>query len=194
MRRLPDRMRGLIALWYTMENSALLIVISLLMAAAAADAEPNSAASPLNIRPDTTGANLQRRMIWTPRDAKLSSNFVAFRKSFDLVKAPSIAMLHLFADARYLLWINGQYILRGPARFDAKGPEDDHIDAAAFLGAGKYTAVVLVLENVSNGAIQLHVPALTLRIDALPDGSEAPLLQTDATWKWFECYHSFIVN
>ena len=62
-------------------------------------------------------------------------SFTAFRKQFTLTKQPRTAALHLFADVRYLLWVNGQYVTRGPARFNPKGPEYDTIPVTPIFKA-----------------------------------------------------------
>ena len=67
-------------------------------------------------------------MIWTSASLVEKGGYFVFRKRFDLEESGSIAQLQLFADSRYLLWINGQYVLRGPYRFNPKRPEYDLID------------------------------------------------------------------
>lgn len=118
-------------------------------------------------------------MIWTLAPKLRDTHFVAFRKQFMLPDTPRDAVLHLFADVRYLLWINGKYVTRGPARFNPQGPEYDTIPIAPFLKAGLNTIAVLVMASASNGKMMLHAPGLTARIEA-----GKTILGTDATWKW----------
>ena len=106
---------------------------------------------PLDQAPDSIGENLREQMIWAPTDVKLQSANVAFRKRFTLETPPTQATLYLFADVRYLLWINGEYVLRGPARFNPKGPEYDVAEVKAHLHSGDNEIVVLVLADQSNG-------------------------------------------
>ena len=73
-------------------------------------------------------------MIWTaPPGIRKEGVVVAFRESFDLAQKPGAAVLHLFADARYVLWVNGAYVDRGPARFQPNGPEYDSINLGRHL-------------------------------------------------------------
>jgi alpha-L-rhamnosidase len=144
---------------------------------ALASGEPVS--SPLAVSADTVGASLQQTMVWA--NAKPQSQFVAFRRSFNLPGTLRQATLHLFADARYLLWINGRYVSRGPARFEPTGPEYDSMEVSRFLQSGNNTLVVLVMADGSNGKMRHHVPGLTARLDA---GGGDPLLVSDAAWKW----------
>ena len=46
----------------------------------------------------------------------LSECYLNFRVDLELAKVPTRAMLHLTADSRYRLWINGHFIGRGPER------------------------------------------------------------------------------
>jgi alpha-L-rhamnosidase len=139
-----------------------------------------STVSPLGLTPDATGESLQKTMIWTPENNRPEASFVAFRKRLDLGLAPRVATLHLFADVRYLLWINGQYILRGPARFEPAGPEYDSVDVSRALRAGANEVVVLVMANASNGKMRRHSPGLAVRLDI--DGQTR--VETDNTWLW----------
>ena len=143
-----------------------------------------AATEPLDQLPDAVGRSLQQQMIWIAPDAKPQSAFVAFRKRFSVASIPASATLHLFADVRYLLWINGHYVLRGPARFNPKGPEYDTTDAKPYLHAGENEIVVLVLADQSNGKMMHHAPGLTVRLDLTgTDGAQRAVL-TDETWKW----------
>ncbi len=88
--------------------------------------------------------------------------------------------MHIFADARYILWVNGRYVERGPARFQPNGPEYDSVDVTAELKPGENTVAILVVGNLSGGKIMRHEPGLTAILEA--DGQE--IIRTDASWKW----------
>ena len=139
---------------------------------------------PLDQAPDAMGQVLQRQMIWTGTDARLQSAFVAFRKGFSLAGAPANAEIDLFGDVRYMLWINGQYVLRGPARFNPKGPEYDGDDVTRYIRKGDNEIVVLVMANQGNGKMMHHAPGLTVRLDIAGAGREHTIVSTDETWKW----------
>jgi hypothetical protein len=103
-----------------------------------------------------------------------------FRKTFNLQIKPQQALFHIFADARYLIWVNGSYVQRGPARFQPNGPEYDTIDLTAYLSPGPNAVALLVVGNLSGGKVMSHVPGLT----ALLESEGKMLWQTDNTWKW----------
>ncbi len=114
----------------------------------------------------------------------MQSCFVAFRKGFSLAEAPVDAKVSIFADVRYMLWINGEYVLRGPARFNPKGPEYDTDDVKSYLHAGENDIVALVMADQSNGKMMHHAPGLTLNLDVSGAQENHTVISTDETWKW----------
>ncbi|NCB08311.1 MAG: hypothetical protein EOM73_09125, partial [Bacteroidia bacterium] len=68
-------------------------------------------------------SELQSKMIWIgPDDGK--PGYTVFRKTVDL-ESTEMATFHIFADTKYILWINGTEVLRGPCRFDPAAPSFD---------------------------------------------------------------------
>ena len=59
--------------------------------------------------------------------------YAGFRRTFSLAAAPATALLHIFADSRYVLYVNGVTASRGPCRFDPRSPDYDSVDVAALL-------------------------------------------------------------
>jgi alpha-L-rhamnosidase len=151
-----------------------------------ATTQQSSENTPLNEKFDHDGQSLQQTMIWASEfdDRSNEARFVAFRKQFNLFTTPATAPLRIFADVRYLLWINGQYILRGPARFDPKGPEYDRVDVGQYLRLGKNAIAIVVMGEASNGRMMRHLPCLTARLDVTEQDGTTSVIVTDATWKW----------
>jgi len=147
-----------------------------LLAASLARASPRAAAPP-----DATGAALQASLVWPASSPPGVQAYVAFRGSATLGAAPANATLHVFADARYIAWVNGVYVARGPCRFNPKGPEYDSLDVAALLRPGANSLVFLVHHygRVINGRIMYHAPALGALLIA--DGAAAAA--TGASWR-----------
>ena len=121
-------------------------------------------------------------MVWRA-SAPAAQQYLAFRgETAALTAAPRSALLHIFADARYVAWVNGVYIARGPCRFNPKAPEYDSLDVARYLTAGVNSVVVLVHNygpGAINGRIMYHTPGLTALLVA--DG--VPIASTDAQWR-----------
>jgi alpha-L-rhamnosidase len=142
---------------------------------------------------DRAGADLQNAFIWLPSAPPGYQAHVAFRKRFQLAQLPKTAVFRLFADSRYMLWVNGRYVERGPCRFDPGAPEYDEIDVSGHLKVGENALTVLVHHchdgksgtdwGSINGRIMRHAPGLTAELELA--GAEAPSLRlrTDASWR-----------
>jgi hypothetical protein len=69
---------------------------------------------------------------------------VLFRRRFDLDSVPERAPLRLSADSRYLLWVNGVEVGRGPIRSQPRRLRYDEYDIAPHLREGGNVLAVLV--------------------------------------------------
>ena len=67
-----------------------------------------------------------------------------FRTTFEVTETPAGAPARLTADSRYVLWINGHEIGRGPARSQPYRQRYDSYDIASHLVAGRNVITVLV--------------------------------------------------
>src|SRR5674476_657016 len=67
-----------------------------------------------------------------------------FRKTFDLEKVPDRLVVHVSADNRYILFVNGERVCYGPAKGDLKTYKYDVVDIAKFLQPGKNVLAALV--------------------------------------------------
>jgi hypothetical protein len=123
---------------------------------------------------------LSESTIWCPTATPGVQSYVGFRRVFELESRPDSAVLHIFGDSRYLLWVNGGHVLRGPARFHPDQPEYDSIEIGGHLRHGRNAIVVLVhhYAGVTNGRIMRHDPCLTACL--MVDGREN--LRTDPLW------------
>jgi alpha-L-rhamnosidase len=70
---------------------------------------------------------------------------VLFRKEFELTAKPRKFVVHLSADNHYRLFVNGKYVLRGPARGDISHWFYETIDLAEYLHTGKNTLAAEVV-------------------------------------------------
>ncbi len=151
-----------------------------------------SRATASDVREDAVGAALKQSMIWLASAPTGKQVYVAFRKTFDLEGPPSKASLDLFADSRYILHINGQYVERGPCRFDPIAPEYDTLDVCRFLRRGRNVVTVLVHHYTDGktsghgdfcGRIMRHAPGLTARLTLTDDQGARRTLITDPSWR-----------
>jgi len=70
---------------------------------------------------------------------------VLFRRSFELPAKPEKFIVHLSADNHYRLFVNGIYVMRGPARGDITHWFYETVDIATYLVAGKNTIAAEVI-------------------------------------------------
>jgi alpha-L-rhamnosidase len=135
-----------------------------------------------SVAEDVDGTALASSLVWTgqPDAHQKAGSCVAFRKHFDLAAVEQKVTMEIFADTRYMLWVNGQYVQRGPARFEPKAPEYDSIDITSYLHTGDNVVVVLVTSRISNGKTRIHTPGIT----ALVTQADQIICATDGTWKW----------
>jgi hypothetical protein len=141
---------------------------------------PPSLTTVLRVQPDAVGSELGESFIWNGSKENPGGVALGFRKTFDLKEKPRSARLDLFADARYILWVNGTYVERGPARFQPNGPEYDTVEIAPFLREGRNSVALLVVGNLSGGKVMAHHPGLTARLYL----EGALLWRTDGSWRW----------
>jgi alpha-L-rhamnosidase len=104
-----------------------------------------------------------------------------FRKDFDLDKAPGNFTVHVSADNRYKLFVNGTEAGFGPARGNLAHWYFETIDIAPYLQAGKNT-IAAVVWNYS-----VHRPwaQFSIRTGFLLQGNSAleEIVNTNSSWK-----------
>ncbi len=128
------------------------------------------------------GTLLQGKMIWSGEDAG-NPGYTVFRKTFEKSDNEAVT-INLFADSRYILWINGIEVLRGPCRFDPASPSYDSADVTPLLKKGKNAVVVMVMSHGSNGKTMNHHPGLTVGLEIKNGRQESRTIWTDSSWKW----------
>lgn len=115
-----------------------------------------------------------------------------FRKTFALASVPARAPARITADSRYLLFVNGQEVSRGPVRSQPRRLCYDLLDLAPYLKAGENVIAVLVkYYGTAKSYWMPAVPTMTLgRTGVLvfeaqvgTGPGEDGWLVTDDTWK-----------
>ncbi|MBN8636146.1 MAG: family 78 glycoside hydrolase catalytic domain [Anaerolineae bacterium] len=118
------------------------------------------------------------RWIWDAGDTKPRNIFLNFRRTFDLSTIPAAAPLHISADARYYLYVNGVRLGYGPARGYPYRYHYDNYDIAEHLRIGKNVVAVMVNHWGEGTFHQLVVRGgLLLQID-MDD-----IIVSDARWR-----------
>jgi hypothetical protein len=78
----------------------------------------------------------QARWIWPTRAHELHNTYADFRHDFELAAVPRRAPLYISADQCYMLYVNGEFVSRGPARGYQQSWPYDEVDLAGVLRKG----------------------------------------------------------
>jgi hypothetical protein len=115
-----------------------------------------------------------------------------FRNSFDLERVPGSFHVHVSADSRYKLYVNGQLVGLGPARSDLSHWNFDTYDLAEFLRRGKNTIAALVWNQGEHNALAQHSYRTAFIMEGV-DAADA-LVSTPGAWRVNrnESYHPII--
>jgi alpha-L-rhamnosidase len=121
------------------------------------------------------------RWIGCPGTAEREYGVYHFRKSFRLEARPGKFIVHLTADNRYRLFVNGHAVCSGPARGDLYNWYFETVDIAAFLQSGENTIAALVW----NMGIYAPVAQVSNRTAFLfqGDGDAEQIVNSNKTWK-----------
>jgi alpha-L-rhamnosidase len=104
-----------------------------------------------------------------------------FRKSVDLAAKPATFIVHVSADNRYKLYVNGTLVSLGPARGDYYYWNYETVDLAPYLVAGKNTIGALVW----NEAQYRPEAQISVRTGFIIQGNSPAeeILNTNRSWK-----------
>ncbi|WP_425276956.1 family 78 glycoside hydrolase catalytic domain [Spirosoma oryzicola] len=103
------------------------------------------------------------------------------RKVIDLAQKPARFVVHVSADNRYRLFVNGKAVAHGPARSDTQNWNYETIDLAPFLQAGNnvLAAQVWYMGEGAPFAQMSYQFGFLLQ----GDGDAEKIANTDASWK-----------
>lgn len=105
-----------------------------------------------------------------------------FRKNFDLTVKPASFIIHVSADNRYKLYVNGVQVSLGPAAGSPKYWNFETVDIAQFLQSGKNTVAALVW-NAASLAPVVHMSNGRLALIVQGNSDAEKIVNTDTTWK-----------
>lgn len=107
---------------------------------------------------------------------------VLFRNTFELPADPEKFLIHITADNRYRLFVNGEFAGMGPQGSDIRHWRYESLDIAPWLRAGKNTLAVEVVNWGDNRAFGLISLKTGLLIQG--DGQTEEVVNTnDKSWK-----------
>ena len=104
-----------------------------------------------------------------------------FRRELELAAVPQHFLVHISADNRFLLHVNGAYVAEGPARGDLFHWRFETVDLAPSLHAGKN----VIAAEVWNFADQAPVAQMTDRTGFLMQGDSTAedVVNTGRDWR-----------
>jgi hypothetical protein len=97
-----------------------------------------------NINPALLNQRWDAHWITHPSHSLFDYGVFHFRRSFDLNRVPETFIIHVSADNRYKLYINGHKVSMGPARGDLEHWRFETVDLAPFLQTGKNVLAAIV--------------------------------------------------
>ena len=120
---------------------------------------------------------------WIAQPSGTGSEFevLHFRKSFNLTEKPDQFIIHVSADNRYRLFVNGVPVCFGPARGDKKHWYFESIDIADYLNAGN-NVLAAVVWNYASYMPMAQMSVQTAFIVQGNSGREA-VINTNKSWK-----------
>ena len=104
-----------------------------------------------------------------------------FRKKFSLDAKPSSFVVHVSADNRYKLYVNGHLVSLGPARGEIYHWNFETVDIASYLQQGE-NVVAAVVWNFGDMKPEAQISYQTAFI-LQGDGENEKIINTDKTWK-----------
>ncbi len=117
-----------------------------------------------------------------PPDTQLDrEGLYLFRKTFELEATRESFVLHISADPRYKLFVNGAFVTMGPALGDLQEWRYETVDIAGYLEVGRNLIAVELWDAGRQGGHRQATMRTALIVDA-PDADDGPI-RTDGSWR-----------
>ena len=124
------------------------------------------------------------RFVWYGDERYPFHRFLMARRGFRLPAAPRRARLAITAEDRYVLYVNGTYLGRGPARSDPRWKSYDTYDVSAVLQPGRNAIAVLAYHyGCQNNYSRDARAGLFVQLDAEAGDGTRTTIGTDGQWR-----------
>ena len=107
-----------------------------------------------------------------------------FRKTISVAQKPARFVVHVSADNRYRLFVNGQAVAMGPARSDTQHWNYETVDLAPFMVAGSNTIAAQVW-HLGESAPMAQM-SYQLGFVMQGDGEAEKVVNTNGNWKVYQ--------
>lgn len=115
-----------------------------------------------------------------PQDPGTTYGVFHFRKTLELDAAPETFRVHVSADNRYKLYVNGEYVTFGPARGDQLNWRYETLDLAPYLKAGNNVMAATVWNFAEHRPVAQHTTRTGFILQGHSDRERRA--DTDSTW------------
>ncbi len=123
----------------------------------------------------------QAQWIWL-KDS-INSDVMLARKTFELTNLPNEALLRITASSQYQLYINGEYVRRGPARSAPHHQSFDILDILGLLREGKNLMAIRVHQQKKKFSYNLDQRGgLLVQLDMNSNGKTETVF-TNSDWR-----------
>jgi len=157
------------------------LILPLLLICLNLSSQPAAQVANEKINPRLLNSAWKAEWISHPTESVIDYGVFHFRKAFELKAQPSEFIVHVSADNRYRLFVNGVPVCFGPERADLEHWHFESIDLAPFLKPGKnvIAAVVWNFGELKPWAQFSIKTAFILQ----GNGAGEEIVNTDKTWK-----------
>jgi len=144
-------------------------------------AQPRDPTVPLPIAQRLLDSQWPASWIAAPGAPARDASVQHFRRLFDLTAVPSALVVHVSADNRYVLHVNGRLVGRGPARGDVLHWPFETYDISPYLVPGRN----IVAATVWNFGVHAPMGQISRRTGFLMQADDAAhaVLNTGAEWQ-----------
>ena len=158
----------------------LILLILLILASAQSQETP----SLVNMEWDNLKHAWRAQWIAHPTANQLDYGVFHLRKEFELGQTPTSMLVHVSADNRYRLYVNGNYVCNGPSRDDRLHWRYETIDIAPFLREGKNVIAALVFNYGIHRPTAQHSHRTAFILQA--EEEKQYYVNSDNSWRIFE--------
>lgn len=118
----------------------------------------------------------------SPKESAYQYGVYHFRKTFNLTSKPEQFIIHLTADNRYRLFVNGKYVTDGPQTSDAHHWRFESIDIGPMLTTGNNVIAVQVVNYAE--AAPVYVMGKRTALIVQGDNPTSAVVNSDQSWKY----------
>ncbi len=129
------------------------------------------------------------KLIWVSQETETyydtpKNSYCLFRKTITVEKTVEKATLNMFADSRYVVYLNGKRIGRGPCGSDPRWQYVDTYDVTRYLVKGENVFAAEVLYyGYGTGHSICRIPALFAECTITFENQTSVTVSTDHSWK-----------